>query len=332
MIQLEGDKGFGVSLLPYGATWASCRVPMRDGSVREVLLGCASEGDYRRQTSYLGAAIGRFTNRLKYGCFKLGGTDYVLERNDREHCLHGGPSGFGRRDWTIEELGLNKARLSINSSDGEGGFPGQMTAEVCYSIDASDLSVTIEFLAAVDRACPVSLTNHAYFNLDGDGMDCRAHSLRLQSRLFLPIDKDGVPEGRIENVRGTCFDFSSATTLDAAPDSHPQLRLNKGYNHAFILDDACHNMRLPAAELVSVDRSLSMAMYTTMPALHVYGGNYLPGTPSRTGKAYADYAGVALEAEFPPDCPNHPEWPTPDCIILPGGIYRHSIRFEFRPR
>lgn len=332
MIQLEGDKGFGISLLPYGATWASCRVPTPDGTAREVLLGCASEGDYRRQTSYLGASIGRFANRLKYGHINIGGTDYALARNDGEHCLHGGPSGFGQRDWTIEELSVNKARFSITSSDGEGGFPGQMTAEVCYCIDASDLSVTIEFLAAVDRACPVSLTNHAYFNLDGDGMDCRAHSLRLQSRRFLPIDRGGVPDGTVRDVRATCFDFSSLKTLDAAPDSHPQLHLNKGYNHAFILDAACRDLRLPAAELVSADGSLSMAMYTTLPALHVYGGNYLAGTRSRKGTSYADYAGVALEAEYPPDCPNHPEWPGPDCVVQPGGIYRHSIRFVFRPR
>lgn len=332
MIELESGTGFGITVLPYGASWASCRVPMCDGSVREVLLGCRTEQDYRSQTSFLGATIGRFANRLRYARFSVDGVGYNVDKNDGEHSLHGGASGFGSRNWSIEELGTNRARFSIYSAAGEGGFPGQMTAETIYSVDACDSSVTVEFLAAVDRPCPVSLTNHAYVNLNGDGLDCRGHTLQLSSARFLPIDKDGIPTGAILAVSGTPFDFRKGEKLLRAPASHPQLAANRGYNHAFILDADCHLMRRQAAELVSDDGLLAMHLFTTMPALHMYTGNYLSGTPSRSGTPFQDYAGIALEAEFLPDSPNHPEWQSANPILYPGSVYKHYIKFQFSSR
>lgn len=329
MITLESTAGLCITVLPYGATWASCQVPMGDGSVREVLLGCPDEAAYRAHSTYLGATIGRFANRLRDARLRIDGADYALDANDGRHCLHGGRSGFGQREWTIEELAASRVRLSITSPDGEGGFPGQMTAETIYSVACDELAVTIEFLAAVDRPCPVSLTNHAYFNLDGDGGGSRQHRLWLNSHRFLPIDSDGVPLGAIEDVRGSPFDFSRPVSLEQAPDSHPQLRLNRGYNHAFLLDPCCRDLSQPAAELVSSDGRLALQMLTSLPALQLYGGNYLAGTPSRDGGTYADYAGVALEAEYLPDSPNHPDWPEADCILRPGSIYRQRIRYQF---
>ena len=338
MIELENAAGFAVGVHPYGASWVSCRVPMADGARREVLLGCADDpngGALRRQDAYLGASIGRFTGRIRNARLAIGGQPRVLDRNDGAHCLHGGAHGFGRRDWTIEELASERARFSIVSPDGEDGFPGQLTAEVRYGVDALASALTIEFLAAVDRACPVSLSNHAYFNLDGDAAsapgtaDCRRHRLRLAASHFLPIDGDGVPDGRVRDVDGTPFDFRHGRTLDAELADETQLSLNRGYNHAFIVDSACRAMTQPAAELIARDASLRLRMYTTLPALHVYTGNYLAGTPARAGGVHGDYAGVALEAEFPPDAPNNPHWPTPDCILQPGSVYRHAIRYEF---
>ena len=331
MIRLENASGFSIGVLPYGASWVSCKVPLGGGE-REVLLGCAGEEDYRRQTAYLGASIGRYANRIRDARLTIGSEACALDRNDGAHCLHGGFSGFGRRDWTIEELASDRARFSIVSAEGEGGFPGQLTAETRYSIDAEGSSVTIEFLAAVDRPCPVSLCNHAYFNLDGDAghrLDCRKHRLRLTSRRFLPIDRDGVPDGTLREVAGTPFDLRALRRLDTPPTADPQLALNRGYNHAFIVDAECRAMVVPAAELVAGDGALTMQLFTTLPALHLYTGNYLAGTPSRSGLPYPDYAGVALEAEFPPDSPNHPEWPTPDAILQPGSVYRHAVRLQF---
>lgn len=295
-------------------------------------MGCETEDDYRSQTSYLGAIIGRFANRLKLGRFSIDVREYAVDRNDGEHCLHGGFAGFGQRDWVIEELGTDRVRFSIVSLDGDGGFPGQMTAETTYSLNSHDSSVMIEFLAAVDRPCPVSFTNHAYFNLDGDGHDSRRHSLQLSSERYLPIDKNGIPSGEILDVRGSPFDFRQRVPLLGASTANAQLALNNGYNHAFVLAADCHAMRRSVAELVSADRLLMMRMFTTLPALHVYGGNYLAGTPARGGNVYANYAGIALEAEYLPDAPNHPEWPTPSCILYPGRIYRHCIRYCFEAR
>ncbi len=337
MIELENAAGFSVGVHPYGASWISCRVPLADGTRREVLLGCAGEA-LRRQGAYLGACIGRCAGRIRDARLTLGGRRLVLDRNDGMHCLHGGSHGFGRQEWTIEELAGDRARFSIVSPDGEGGFPGQLTAEVRYSIAARAAALTVEFLAAVDRACPVSLTNHAYFNLDGsaaetpdaaDAADCRRHRLHLAAGRFLPIDEDGVPDGEVRDVAGTPFDFRLGRTLDAAPTSHPQLALNRGYNHAFLLDEACRTMTQPAARLAARDGSLAMHLYTTLPALQLYTGNYLGGVPARAGSVHADYAGVALEAQFPPDAPNHAHWPTPDCVLHPGNVYRHANRYEF---
>ena len=294
-----------------------------------MLLGCPDEAAYRTHTTYLGATIGRFANRLRDASFRIGEERFKVDANDSDHCLHGGRSGFGRRMWAIEELTSSRARFSIASPDGDGGFPGQMTAEIIYSVAADDLTVTIEFLAAVDRPCPVSLTNHAYFNLDGDGADVRRHTLKLDSARFLPIDANGLPLGQIEEVRGSPFDFTMPAVLDRAPESHPQLRLNRGYNHAYLLDVRCRDLGRPAAELVSGDGRLALQMFSSLPALHVYGGNYLAGTPSRDGGTYSDYAGIALEAEYLPDSPNHPEWPEADCILRPGGVYRQCIRYRF---
>lgn len=329
MITLECTAGLRIALLPFGATWVSCQVPMGDGSLREVLLGCPNEVAYRAHTTYLGATIGRFANRLRNGHLRVDDTDYALDPNDGRHCLHGGRSGFGRRSWAIEELTASRARFSIASPDNDGGFPGRMTAEALYSVAGDDLTVTIEYLAAVDQPCPVSLTNHAYFNLDGDGVDSRRHTLHLASERYLPIDADGLPLGAIEAVRGSPFDFTRPAKLDRAPESHPQLEPNRGYNHAFLLDVHCRDLSRPAVELVSSDGRLVLQMFTSLPALHVYGGNYLAGTPSRDGGTYADYAGIALEAEFPPDSPHHPDWPEADCILRPGSVYRQRIRYRF---
>lgn len=332
MIELENSSGFAIGVHPYGASWVSCRVPMADGTRREVLLGGAGEDDIRRQDAYLGACIGRFTGRIRNARLTIAGAPHALDRNDGAHCLHGGRLGFGRRQWTLEELAGDRARLAIVSPDGEGGFPGLLSAETRYSVDAQGSALTIEFLAAVDRACPVSLSNHAYFNLDGASTagDCRSHRLRLAASRFLPIDADGVPDGSLREVDGTPFDFRRGRTL-AAPDSDSdrQLQLNRGYNHAFIADPGCRQMTQPVAELSSGDGALSMRLYTTLPALQVYTGNYLAGTCAREGGSYADYAGVALEAEFPPDAPNNPQWPTPSCLLQPGSVYRHAIRYVF---
>lgn len=333
MIQLENGSGFAIALLPYGASWASCRVPLSDGSVREVLLGCRNAFEYRRhplvRTACLGATIGRFANRIRRARFDIAGETCMLDQNDGEHCLHGGHVGFGQRDWTIEELTANRVRFSIISAAGDGGFPGQMTAETCYSIDGNDSCVSIEFLAAVDRPCPTSLTNHAYFNLDGDGADSRQHQLRLASRHYLPIDADGIPVATVQDVSGTPFDFTTLSSLATSTLEHPQLNLNRGYNHAFLIDTVCHDLSQPVAELAASDGRLTMKMYSTLPALHLYGGNYLSGTPSRNGMSYENYAGVALEAGFLPDSPNHPEWPQASCILYPGSVYRHCIRYRF---
>jgi aldose 1-epimerase len=178
----------------------------------------------------------------------------------------------------------------------------------------------MEAVARVTARSPVCLTNHAYFNLDGVVGDVRRHRLRLASGRYLPVDDELIPLGMLLDVHDTGFDFREPKTLQADWLRDPQQRHGGGYDHAFLLDAACRDLRAPAAVLASADGALAMEIRTTLPALQLYAGQFLAGLP---------FAGVALEPQFLPDSPNHPEWPQPTCWVGPGDVYRHTISYAF---
>ena len=188
----------------------------------------------------------------------------------------------------------------------------------------------MEYTATVDAPCPVNLTNHAYFNLDGKVTDIRQHALQIQAHHYLPIDQDAIPLGHLVKVDGTGLDFTRPKRIGQDFMIDEQQRLAHGYDHAYLLDSECQNMAGVVATLVSGDGRLIIDMYTTKPALQFYSGNYLTGTPSREGACYEANQGLALETQFLPDSPNHPEWPQPDCWLQPGETYRHSTVLAFR--
>ena len=325
---LRNASGMVATFMDWGAAWLSARVPMRDGSVRETLLGCATPSDYLHQDAYLGATIGRYANRISKAT--LARQAIQLAANQGEHQLHGGPQGFDKRRWQIVSQSENSVVYRLDSPDGDQGYPGNLLAQVRYELD-DDNCLSISYQAEVDRPCPVNLTNHAYFNLDAHHGDARQHRLQLLAEHYLPVDSDGIPNAPLKAVAGTSFDFRAAKTVaqDFLADADQQAV--KGYDHAFLLSSA-GDVSQPAAQLLSADGELQLTVTTTAPALQFYSGNYLAGTRTREQESYTAFQGIALESEYLPDSPNHPEWPQPSCWLQPGERWESVTRYRFTPR
>ncbi|MBS1227722.1 MAG: galM [Proteobacteria bacterium] len=328
LIELAADCGTRLSLMDWGGTLLSCRVAV-GGAEREVLLGCARLADYFTQTAFLGATIGRYANRIGGAQFTHGGRTIALTPTADGHQLHGGPQGFDRRRWRIVQQQANAVVLGIESAAGDQGFPGKLSATVRYRLDGEG-RLGIDYTAKVDAPCPVNLTNHAYFNLDGAATDIRQHRLQIHAQHYLPVDCELIPLGQLQRVAGTGFDFSKAKLIGSDFLSDEQQRLAQGYDHAYLLDQQCRGMAGVAATVVAGDGRLAMDVYTSKPALQFYSGNFLAGVPARDGGTYSAHQGFALETQFLPDSPNHPEWPQPDCWLYPGETYQHSTVLAFR--
>lgn len=320
---LRNAGGMVATFMDWGATWLSARVPMNDGSVREALLGCATPSDYLSQTAYLGATVGRYANRIAGSTISRDGKSFPLTANQGAHQLHGGPEGFDRRRWQIVRQSTQEVEYRLDSPAGDQGYPGTLLVSLTYRLE-DDNTLSIAYQATVDEACPVNLTNHAYFNLDAVHGDARQHSLQLNADRYLPVDNEGIPNADLKAVAGTSFDFRQAKTVAQDFLSDDDQRAVKGYDHAFLLNDG----EQPAAELWSADGKLKLTVFTTAPALQFYSGNYLDGTPAREQGVYTAFQGIALESEFLPDSPNHPEWPQPDCWLAPGESFQCVTRYR----
>lgn len=330
IVTLRNSAGMVVTMMDWGATLLSCRVPMKDGTVRETLLGCATPEDYLHQSAYLGATVGRYANRIANSKFVRDGKTIKVIANQGEHQLHGGPEGFDKRRWRIVRQNEQEVLYTLDSADGDQGFPGEFRATARYSL-TEDNRIAIEFRAKVDKPCPVNLTNHAYFNLDGTQHDIRQHRLQLFADSYLPVDASGIPQAGLKEVADTSFDFRNAKTIAEDFLSEEEQALVKGYDHAFLLQ-AKGDASEPAAHVWSSDNRLQMTVYTSAPALQFYSGNYLEGTPAREQGVYTAYQGLALESEFLPDSPNHPEWPQPDCWLQPDDEYLSVTEYQFIPQ
>jgi aldose 1-epimerase len=321
VIELHIEGGIALAISERGATWMSCEVPVARGERRDAILRRA-ENEHK---SFLGSTIGRYANRIAHGRIRRGGREWQLAlRPGSPHHLHGGPGGFHARVWDVQQAGETEARFTLHSPDGEQGYPGDVEAQVAYRLlDA--MTIEMEMRATTTAPTPLALTNHAYFNLDGDAGDVRQHALRVDASRYMPVDRELIPFGPPAAVDRTSFDFREAKPIVRDWLQDDQQRQAGGYDHAFLLDAAD-----PAAcELTSSRGDLRLAISTTMPALQFYSGQYLAGTPAPGGGTYAACAAIALEPGFLPDSPNHPEWPQPSCWLLPGETFTHTIRYSF---
>jgi aldose 1-epimerase len=325
MIRLEAFSGISLTLSERGATWMACEVPLSRSQRRPVILQRAATDE----KSFLGSTIGRYANRIAHGRIRWEGREWQLAlRPGSPHHLHGGPAGFHSRMWHVEQPSATEARFRLHSPDGDEGYPGNLQAHVTYRlVDA--MTIEMHARAASTQPTPLALTNHAYFNLDGTAGDVRRHALQVQASRYTPVDHELIPLGSLAQVEGTGFDFRRAKAIERDWLKDAQQMQAGGYDHAFLLDASCAQMRQPAAHLVASDERLRLKIATTLPALQFYSGQYLAGTEAPRGATYPACAAVALEPGFLPDSPNRPEWPQPTCWLLPGETYEHIIRYSF---
>ena len=324
-LTIGAEPGPVVELLTMGATVHRLWVADADGVRRNVVLGHGSVQERLASSDYIGGTIGRYANRIAAGRFELDGQEVRVQTHDRGNSLHGGPDGFDRRLWTVEELDERSAAFSLVSPDGDMGFPGEVTARVRYEVDGPVVRITHE--ATTDSPTVVNLTNHAYFNLDGDGSGVvDGHLLTIEADDYTPVDESGIPLGAHATVAGTPFDFREPRPIGAAVrDGHPQVRSARGIDHNVVVRGA--GLRR-AATLESPASGLRLEVYADQPGLQVYTGNFLDGSrTSSAGVSYRQGDGVALEPQRHPDTPHHPEWPS--AVLRPGDRYLARMEWRF---
>ncbi len=325
---LTNNSGASVTLSSLGAGIVSVVVPDKDGKMADVALGYANPVDYFGDGPCAGKTPGRYANRIAKGKFKIGDKEYQLAINNGPNALHGGPEGFMNRIWDSEAKGSH-VKFTYESADGEEGYPGKVKATVIYSwSDENELK--IELLAESDKKTVVNLTNHAYFNLDGeDSGTVLDHDLQLFASHWLPTDDTQIPLGEIAEVKGTPMDFTAGKKIGSEINADFEaLKIGKGYDHCWVLDNWHKHTMIKAARLSSDKSGRVLEVMTTQPGAQVYTGNWLGGCPvGKCGHPYNDYDGVAIECQGFPDAPNHRNFP---CQLLgPGELYDQTIIYKF---
>jgi aldose 1-epimerase len=338
---LKNARGIEVRVIDYGGIILSLRVPDRAGRFADIVLGFDSLADYERSSPYFGALIGRYGNRIAGGRFTLDGNTYTLARNNGPNHLHGGLKGFDKVVWEatpFERGGRDSVGLVLRytSQDGEEGYPGTLRATVTYTLTNQN-ELIIDYEATTDRATPVNLTQHSYFNLGGDrSRDVLGHVVTLHADRFTPVDSTLIPTGEIASVRGTPFDFRMPTAIGARiAQDDAQLHRGRGYDHNFVLDKSGSAGPGPppatpalAARVEEPASGRVMEIYTTEPGLQFYSGNFLDGTlRGKGGAVYGHRSGFAMETQHFPDSPNHPVFPS--TILRPGQEYRSRTIYKF---
>ena len=328
MIHLTNKSGASVMLTERGAGIVSIVVPDRNGVMGDVVLGYRDEDSYLADGPCSGKIPGRFANRIDGGHFTLDGKEYQLVKNNPGYQLHGGPDGFSNRLWLWKASRISDTEviLTLDSPDGDQGYPGNMHVEATYNW-SDDNSLTLSIKATTDAPTIVNLTNHTYWNLDGeDSGSILDHVLKLNASRWLATSEALIPTGELAPVEGTPMDFRTAKPIgrDIKAD-FPALKYGKGYDNCWVLDGA-PGLKI-AAELSSAVSGRRLEIWTDQPAAQVYTGNWLDGSPlSKSGRSYRDYDGVAIECQGFPDAPHHPDFPS--CVLRPGETYSRTIIFK----
>ncbi|WAU79850.1 galactose mutarotase [Streptomyces sp. Qhu-G9] len=326
------NGGTRLKVLSYGGIVQSLELPDRRGRYANVSLGFETVEAYETSSPYFGALVGRYGNRIAKGRFTLDGEDHRLPVNDGDNNLHGGPEGFDRRIWEVEEftsasdVGLVLRRTS---PDGEMGYPGTLTTKVTYTLTANG-DWRVDYEATTDRATVVNLTNHVYWNLAGEGGgSVHDHELMIAASRYTPVDAALVPTGELADVTGTAFDFRRPKTVGAdLRQADPQLLYAKGIDHNMVLDKGLTQLPEHVATLREPVSGRALKVATTEPGLQCYSGNFLDGTlVGPGGRTYRQGDALCLETQHFPDSPNRPEFPT--TVLRPGGTYRSTTIHSF---
>lgn len=328
---LKNERGMVVALSDYGARIVGLAVPDRNGTPTDVVLGFSSTQAYLdANETYHGVTIGRFANRIAGGCFTIGNETYHIQPNNGPNALHGGTNGFHRRWWERRAVGHDHVTFFYHSPDGEEGFPGNLSVTVRYRL-TEDNGLEISYRAETDKPTVINLTNHAFFNLNGEGKgDVLNHIVQIHADRYLPVDPYQIPTGDQARVAGTPFDFRTPKPIGRdlnLPDK--QLAIgNNGYDHNFLLNPSTGDLPAPAAIVFSPDSGIQLEVLTTEPGLQLYTGNFLNGSDrGKSGLPYEQYGAFCLESQHYPDSPNQPEFPS--TLLSPGEVFQSVTVYRF---
>jgi aldose 1-epimerase len=328
---LTNAHGIEVRCTNYGGIIVSLRVPDKRGRLDDIVLGFDKLQGYLQKQPYFGAIIGRYANRIARAQFELDGVRYPLAANNGPNSLHGGNKGFDKVVWKAEPFEIPEDAglvFTYVSKDGEEGYPGNLNVKVTYTLTDQD-ELIFDYEATTDKATPVNLTQHTYFNLAGeDRSDILGHELTLNADRFTPVDKNLIPTGELRAVKNTPMDFTTPTTIGARiHENDEQLVLARGYDHNFVIRRKGPGPEL-AAHVREPETGRVMEVFTTEPGVQFYSGNSLNGTVTgKQGHVYQQRFGFCLETQHFPDSPNHPDFPS--TILKPGQVYRSRTIYKF---
>lgn len=337
--RITNDHGLEMRVINYGGIIVSLKTPDRSGDLDDIVLGFDALDDYlsqayRQANPYFGALIGRYGNRIADGRFSLEGETYRLPTNDGPNTLHGGDVGFNQHLWHAEPFSSAHGKgvvLTYTSEEGEQGFPGRLSSRVSYTL-TQDNELVIDYRAKTSRATPVNLTQHSYFNLQGEGNgSIMNHQLMINASAYTPVNATLIPTGEIANVDGTPFDFREPTAIgERMGQKNTQLAYAQGYDHNFVLTKNPGQNGEPAlaARVIEPQSGRVLEVSTTEPGLQFYSGNFLDGgLIGKRGQPYTRHAGLALETQHFPNSPNQPNFPS--TILQPDECYHSQTVYRF---
>lgn len=327
---LKNKNGMQLAMTNYGGRIVGLLVPDKNGKLTDVVVGFDTVEKYQQSTEpYFGATIGRYGNRIAKGKFKLDGKTYTLFTNNGPNTLHGGKKGFQDVVWDAQQPDSQTLELTYLSKDMEEGFPGNLQVKVTYRL-TEDNEVKIDYEASTDKKTVVNLTNHAFFNLNGEGSgNILKHILQINGNEYTPVDSTLIPTGKKQAVAGTPFDFNEPTAIGARIDQeNEQLKFGKGYDHNFVLNANKGGGLNLAATVVGEVSGIKMEVLTTEPGLQFYSGNFMQSKNTFKGSAKDDFrTAFCLETQHFPDSPNQPSFPS--TVLNPGQKYQTSSVYRF---
>ena len=331
LFTLTNAHGVEVRAMTYGGIITVIRTPDRNGTLDDIVLGFDSLAGYLGDSPYFGAIVGRYANRIARGQFTLDGVTYRLARNNGPNSLHGGVRGFDKVLWVGEPFSGDSVgvRFRYTSRDGEEGYPGSVAISVTYTLTSRD-ELVVDYEASTDKATPINLSQHTYWNLHGSGRGTILdHLLLVKASAFTPVDSTLIPTGDISSVEGTPFDFRTETPIGARIEQpNVQLRYGRGYDHNWVLDRAGQAGLAHVARLVDPTSGRALDISTTEPGIQFYSGNFLDGTiRGKGGQVYGHRTGLCLETQHFPDSPNRSNFPS--TILRAGDTYRSRTVFAF---
>lgn len=326
---LKNSQNTQLDITNYGCRIVRLRVPDRQQGLIDAVMGFESLEKYMQPAGiYQGATVGRFANRIAKGHFHLNNHDYQLSINNPPNHLHGGPHGFATKVWEVEEVGGNRISLSYLSVDGEENYPGNLKVRVSFTLSEQN-EVFISYEATTDKTTILNLTNHAFFNLNGQGSGTILHHLlQINASRFTPVDETLIPTGILARVENTPFDFTRPHPIgERIHDADIQLGFGKGYDHNYVLDEDMHKIGF-AAKVTGDKTGLAMEVFTDQPGMQFYTANFMPPDPG-AGAAIPDAfrSAFCLETQHFPDSPHHSNFPS--TTLQPGEVFTATTIYKF---